>query len=117
MEGHVHCKNQSEVKVVFWNKGDTASTVRNLAILDLEDNGSKSGKGYEDGSHDIAANFSLVIKSPTSEDGGRYFCEVIESKSEMLFLNSTFVNIHGNLYYMLLILLPLHPNESSSKGC
>ena len=66
------------------------------------DVGEKTGSGFEEGLFDVAEDYSLIIKNVQLEDGGRYFCEVYDFDTGVLFRNDTQVstlNVDGR--YMM----------------
>ena len=82
--------------VVFWNKGTSALTARNLVALDLSVNGGAiTGQGYDKGLYNITPDFSLIINRVKVGDEGRFFCEVSDHPFGELFKAYVDVTVFG----------------------
>ena len=61
--------------------------------------GEKQGKGYDEGLFDVTTELSLIIKNVSIPDEGRYFCEVSDFETGILFRNYTDVTVFGKLSF------------------
>ncbi|XP_072166121.1 uncharacterized protein [Diadema setosum] len=94
LPGSVPCSVTRKVSVVFWKKGDTIDTATTVVILDtFYNNGEISGPGFEDGEFTVASNYSLIFTTARSEDSGRYFCEVYDDETGVLYRNYSDVTV------------------------
>ena len=96
-KGIVPCNysgDPSDVTEVFWNKGPTQSTAKNLVHLLV--GGSRNAQGR----FNITDDWSLVIDGVEREDHGRYYCEVVKLGS--IISNTSGVLVQGMVIFQIL---------------
>ena len=109
--GIIPCSYELRVNAVYWYKGQTYPSSKRLITLDFYANiSAKLGEGYDEGLIDISMNYSLIIKNVSTEDAGRYFCEVLDETTGSLYRNHTDVYVIGKYSNYLL-------KDSSIRDC
>ena len=103
--GEISCGYEWAPNAVFWYKGQTYPSSKRLIALDVVHNGVKKGDGYDSGKFDTFMNYSLIIKDVSTEDSDRYFCEVSDRATGMLFRNYTDVFVHGEYHFIVKALI------------
>ncbi|XP_072166138.1 uncharacterized protein [Diadema setosum] len=94
LPGLVPCTVTRKLSAVSWKKGDTIESATTVVILDISNsNRAISGPGFEDGEFTVASNYSLIFTNARSTNSGRYYCEVSDYETGVLYRNYSDVKI------------------------
>ena len=96
------CSYPNEISVVIWYKGDVTTTEGKLVFLNVE-NGERSGDGYADGAgrFDLTDDYALIIENVTTEDEGKFICQVSDTSAGATRENYTVVTVIGEYIHVL----------------